>query len=60
MFSAPTVQENSNNQENTVPIIQENPNDMNSEVVEVSSPTTEDGEIVFWGNTENQELFVYQ
>ena len=59
MFSAPTVQENSNNQENTVPIIQENPKDLNSEVMDISD-TTEDGEIVFWGNTENQELFVYQ
>ena len=46
MFSAPTVQENQK--------------DQSKEDIEVCTTTNEDGEIVFWGNTENQELFVYQ
>ena len=46
MFSTPTIQEN--------PIVQE------KEHIEVTATTNEDGEIVFWENTENQELFVYQ
>ena len=53
MFSAPTVQENSNIQENSVPTVQENPNELNSEV---STATTEDGEIAFWENSENKEF----
>ena len=55
MFSAPTIQENANNQENTIidPTIQDNPNDLN---LEASTATTEDGEIAFWENTENKEF----